>query len=172
MLKSTFKYVFSVIGAAYFGLLVMVLATTPVRAMVDYKAEYVITAVICVLASMVMLFLATMKVGYDENTPDRAVLNGRTVLQMVVAVAFYVVVTVIFRYYTGAASNVAWVTIVMRNLRYGTDIKVLAKEYGGTMFLSLVMQTIPFIPAMVAGYVVGGKRRAKSRAALHGGMGR
>ncbi len=167
MLKSMMKYVLSVIGAAYFGLFVMVLVTIPVRAMVDYKAEYVITSIFCVLGSMTMLFFATMKVGYDENKPDGRLLDSQNVLLMVCAVAVYVVLTVLFRYYTGAASNVCSVAIVMGGFKSTIGIKEMAAEHGGWMLLSLVMQTVPFVPPMIAGYAVGGMRRQRSREALH-----
>ncbi len=48
------------------------------------------------------------------------------------------------------------------------DISRMAAEHGGWMFLSLAIQSLPFIPAMLAGYAVGGMRRQRSREALHG----
>ncbi len=167
MLKSLGKYVLSVIGAAYVGLLVMVLATTPLRFWFDYRGVNIISSVCCVLGSMIMLFFATMKVGYDEQTPGGRLLPGKHVLLMAGAVGIYVVLTVLFRYYTGAASNVCSVAIVMGGFRSTVGIKEMAAEHGGWMFLSLILQTVPFMPPMIAGYVVGGKKRQRSRDELH-----
>ncbi len=168
MLKSLGKYVLAVIGAAYFGLLVMVLVTTPLRFGFDYRGVNIISSICCVVGSMAMLFFSTVKVGYDENKPDSQLPDGKQVLLMAGAVAMYVVLTVLFRYNTGAASNVSAVAIVMGDFKSTTGIKEMAAEHGGWMFLSLIMQTVPFVPPMIAGYMVGAKKRQKSREELHG----
>ncbi len=168
MLKSIAKYLLSVIGAAFIGLLVLVLVTTPLRMMFKTTGEYILSSVCCVLASMVALFFFTMKCGYDDNAPEKPLLNPPAALQMVAAVAAYILLTVLFRYYTGAATNVANLAHVLGGIPSTVDISRMAAEHGGWMFLSLVIQALPFIPAMLVGYVAGGKRRQRERASLHG----
>ncbi len=166
--KSYGKYILSVIGAAYFGLLVQILVTTPLRMGRNRDLLNTIACICCVLASMTMLFFLLRKFGYDEQVSDRPLLDGKTILQCVTAVVIYDLLTVIFRYYTGAASNVATLARVIGGMgEQQADIKELASEHGGLMFLSLVVQTIPFIPPMLAGYYVGGKKRRKDRVSIH-----
>ncbi len=172
MLKAIGKYILTVIAAAYFGLLVHVLAGLPLRLLFhNSPAEKVLTCAACVLGSMGLLFFRFQKYGYDENTPDSPLLNRATVVQSVFAVVFYAVVTVLLGYGTaGAATNVAVLAPILAKALAGVDtgvgIQQLAQEHGGWMLLSLGIQTVPFVPAMLAGYVVGGKKRRRSREML------
>ncbi len=161
------KYVLSVIGAAYFGLLCMVIATVPVRFFRIGAAERVVLPLICVIGSMTMLFFLTMKYGYDENTPNSPLLNKLTVIQSTVAVVVYILLTVMLGYGTlGAATNVLYLANVLGNLDPSLSITRVVQEHSGWLFLSLILQTLPFIPAMLGGYVCGGKKRIKSRGKL------
>ncbi len=170
MIKSYGKYILAVIGAAYFGLLIQVLVTIPLRLMFasDPNLRNTLACVCCVLGSMVMLFFVTVKFGCDEQKPDKPLLDKNTMLPCVAAVVVYDLLTVIFRYYTGAATNVATLARVFGGLdEQAVDIKELAAEHGGLMFLSLVIQTLPFIIPMLTGYYVGAKKRRGERQKLH-----
>ncbi len=172
MIKSYGKYILTVIGAAYFGLLVQLLVTTPLRMIFARNRLLLntVACVLCVLASMALLFFLTKKFGYDEQKPDKPLLDRKTVVQCIVAIAVYDVLTVIFRYYTGAATNVATLAGVFGNLdEQLVNIKDMAAEHGGLMFLSLVIQTVPLILPMLVGYYAGGKKRQKDRARIHEG---
>ncbi len=172
MIKSMGKYILTVIAAAYFGLLVHVLAGLPLRFLFhEPTAEKALACAACVLGSMGLLFFRFQKYGYDENTPDSPLLNRATVLQSLFAVVVYGGVTVLLGYGTaGAATNVAVLAPILAKAIAGVDtgvgIQQLAQEHGGWMLLSLVIQTVPFVPAMLAGYVVGGKKRQRSRSEL------
>ncbi len=170
MIKSYGKYILSVIGAAFFGLLIQVLVTTPLRMIFEGNRNLLntIACICCVLGSMVMLFFLTKKYGYDGQKPDKPLMDMKTVLlPCVLAVVIYGALTVILRYNTGAATNVTVLARVFGNLAETVDITEMAAEHGGLMFLSLVIQTLPFIPVMLAGYFVGGKKRTRDRAQFH-----
>ncbi|MBQ7335855.1 MAG: hypothetical protein IJW92_05240 [Clostridia bacterium] len=167
MWKSVGLYLLRVIGAAYLGLLVMVIAQYPIKMLTaDEVIRGISMSVACVIASLICLFVTCMKAGSDENKSGGKLVVGQTVMVMILAVAVYVLLTVIFRYYTGAATNVCILATVLGNIDASTDIIKLARDYGGWMFLSLIIQTIPFIPAMIIGYIVGGKMRRKKRREL------
>lgn len=166
LLKSSVKYLLSVIGAAFFGLLILLIVTNPLRMLFDGAAESVLGCICNVLASMGLLFYLTYRSGYDENTPTSRLLPRQSVVQMVCAVALYIGLTVLLRYGTaGAATNVVLLAEVMTGQKIG--IERMAGEYSGAMFASLLIQTLPFLPAMLAGYVCGARKRQKSRAELH-----
>ncbi len=168
-IRSYGKYLLTVIGAAYFGLLIQILVTTPLRLMLGSQRDLLNTlaCVCCVLASMTLLFFLTKKYGYDEQTPDRPLLDRTTLLQCVAAVVIYDALTVVFRYYTGAATNVATLARVFGGLTESVDIKELASRHGGWMLLSLTVQTVPFLLPMLAGYAAGGRKRRKDRVLIH-----
>ncbi len=48
------------------------------------------------------------------------------------------------------------------------DLYEMAAEYGGWMFLSFLVCTLPLIPAMIFGYRYGCKKRQREREALTG----
>ncbi len=166
MIKQVFNYFLKVVGAAYVGLLTMIVVVVPIRLIThDFVIEFVISSVICVIASMAALLVMCMKDGYDD---DGKVSLGKVILYMSLAVLLYDLLTVILQYYTGAATNVCDIAIVIKNLDRTTSLKEMADEHGGAMFVSLIVQTIPFIPAMIAGYLLGGKKRQRSRQKLTG----
>ncbi len=173
MLKSLFQYILTVVAAAYFGLLVHVLVGLPLGFLPNPTLTDVLSCIACVAGSMGLLFARFMKYGYDENTPDSPLLNWSIVVQSLAAVGLYILVTVLLGYGTaGAATNVAVLAPILAkaiaDVDIGGMIAQMATEYGGWMFLSLGIQTVPFVPAMLLGYVVGGKRRQKSRRELLG----
>lgn len=166
MVKTALKYLIKVIAAAYFGLLIMVLVTIPLRLVTSHMVtQSVVSCILCVVGSMACLFFVCIKDGYDEK-PEQKTPMVKTVIFMTIAVVIYDLLTVIFQYYTGAATNVCDLAQVFGNLDSTTGIKDMAREHGGLMFASLVIQTIPFIPAMMAGYLFGCKKREKSRKEL------
>ena len=166
MMKQTFNYFLKAVGAAYFGLLAMIIVTVPIRLITHNSViEFVVSSVICVVASMAALSVMCMKDGYDD---DGKVSFGKVILYMSLAVLLYDLLTVILQYYTGAATNVCYMAIVIKSLDRTTSLKEMADEHGGAMFVSLIIQTIPFIPAMIAGYWLGDKKRQRSRQKLTG----
>lgn len=78
----------------------------------------------------------------------------------------YVLLTVIFSYGTGAATNVVLIAQYFAGVP-DAGINALVSEHGGWMFLTLVFTTLPYIPTMIAGYVLGGKKRRQSRKELY-----
>jgi uncharacterized membrane protein (Fun14 family) len=166
MIKQVFNYFLKVVGAAYSGLLAMIIVIIPIRLITyDHVIEFVVSSVICVATSMAVILVLCMKDGYDD---DGKVSLGKAILYMSLAVLLYDLLTVILQYYTGAATNVCDIAIVIKNLDRTTSLKEMADEHGGAMFVSLIIQTIPFIPAMIAGYMLGGKKRQRSRQKLTG----
>lgn len=166
MFKTELNYLIKVIAAAYFGLLILLLVTIPLRLMTSNTViQYVVSSILCVVGSMACLFFVCIKDGYDEK-PEQKTPMAKTVIFMTVAVVIYDLLTVMFQYYTGAATNVCCLAQVFGNLGSTTGLKDMAREHGGLMFASLVIQTVPFIPAMVAGYLFGCKKREKSRRKL------
>ncbi len=144
----------------------------PLGFLSNKTVENILGCVACVLGSMGLLFFRSMKCGYDENTPDSSLLPRQTVVQSITAVLLYGAVTVLLGYGTaGAATNIAILAPILAKAIADVDTAVtiqrLAQEYGGWMLLSLVIQTLPFMPAILGGYAVGGMRRRKSRAALY-----
>ena len=168
MLKSTFSYLLKVIAAAYIGLLVMIIAITPLRFITQSSTvEGLISCAICVLSSMITLFLLCIKEGHHDRVDDSKPINGKTVAAMSLAVIAYILLTMLFRYGTGAATNVS--TLAGLIGADASNIKERAAEHGGLMFASLLIQTIPFfIPSMIVGYLVGGNKRKKARDRLLG----
>jgi len=70
-----------------------------------------------------------------------------------------VVLTVVTKYRTiGAAEGVAYLASIMAG-DISLGLTTLADEYAGIMFLSLMMHTIPYIPAMMLGHMSGAKKR-------------
>ena len=120
----------------------------------------------CVFSSMILLFFLCIKDGYDARLPGKKIIDTNAVFSIVLSVCSYILITVICRYYTGAATNVCVIAQLIGNIDSLTDIKVMAREHGGLMFVSLVIQTVPFIPAMIGGYVYGGHKRKQSRMEL------
>ncbi len=165
LLKSATKHLLCVIGAAYFGLLVLIIVTNPFRMLFDGAAENILGCICNVLGSMGLLFYLTYKSGYDENTSTSRLLPMQSVLQMFSSVVLYILLTVVFRYGTGAATNVSLLAEVMTGQSIG--ISAMVEEYSGWMLVSLLIQSIPFLPAMCAGYVCGAKKRQKNRLELH-----
>lgn len=166
MFRKTGFFLLKVIGAAYLGLVVMVLFTIPLRFVTDNgTAVNVVSAILCDLGSMVCLFVLCIKDGYDDNAPGQQSQLGKTVICMVIAVAVYDLLTIIFGYRTGAATNVVYVVQAVWQLGASFGLGVVG-AYPGPAFLSLLLQTIPFIPAMIAGYLVGGRKREKERQEL------
>ena len=167
MLKTMLKHFIQVIAAAYIGLLVMCIVITPLRFMTyDPTVVSVVSSVCCVLASMVCLFFFCIKNGYRDDKSGQKTSIFKIMIAMCLAVAMYDLLTVIFRYYTGAATNVCYIAQILGDLSNTTDIKEMARMHGGLMFVSLLMQTIPFIPAMIGGYIYGGKKHRKSKKEL------
>jgi hypothetical protein len=89
-------------------------------------------------------------------------------MYMSVAVVIYDLVTVLLQYYTGAAANVQLLAQILGNLGTNIELAEMRREHPTLMFVSLVIQTIPFVPAMIGGYKIGEKRRQKSREELVG----
>ena len=173
MFKLINKYFIKVVAAAYFGLLIMIITQFPVNFTFDSSQHQIRSAlgsVFCVLGSMVFLFYLCKKEGYKENQSKTQLPYRKTILIMCIAVAIYDLLTIIFRYNTlGAATNVSALARVFLKLSSNeTNIKEMARLYGGWMFLSLIIQTIPFVPAMIAGYLFGEKKRIKDRKKLTG----
>ena len=166
MIKQVFNYFLKVVGAAYVGLMAMIVVAVPIRLIThDFVIEFIISSVICIVASMAALLVMCMKDGYDD---DGGASLDKVLLYMSLSVLLYDLLTVILQYYTGAATNVCYIAIVMKNLDRTTGLKEMADEHGGAMFVSLIVQTIPFIPAMITGYLLGGKKRQRSRQKLTG----
>ncbi len=167
MVKSLLKYVLMVIAAAYFGLLVMVILTNPVRLLFNSeRTSDIVSSVICIISSMVMLYFGMIKHGYSESPEGKSLINKMTVVQIVCGVVVYIIITVILRYYTGAATHVYELSQHLGDLQ-GLNIKEMAREHGGFMFITLVLVTVPFIPSMIVGYIVGSMKRRKERQNLH-----
>lgn len=168
MLKSTFSYLLKVIAAAYIGLLLMVITITPLRFITQSATvEGLLSCAICVLSSMVTLFLLCIKEGHHDRVDDSKPINGKIVVAMSLAVFAYILLTVLFRYGTGAATNVSSLAGLMG--ADASDIEERVAQHGGLMFTSLLIQTIPFfIPSMIVGYLVGGNKRKKERDRLLG----
>lgn len=164
MVKQVFNYFLKVVGAAYLGLVMMLVVTVPIRLITEsYNVEYAVSSLACVIVSMIALLIMCIKDGYDEKTNVKI---GTAILYMSLAVALYVIITIIFRYYTGAASNVVYVAKLLGGLDDMVDLKELVTNYKGLMFISLVVQAIPLIPAMIFGYIIGKKKREQSRKSL------
>ena len=173
MFKLINKYFIKVVAAAYFGLLIMIITQFPVNFIFDssqQKIRDILYSVLCEIGTMAFLFYLCKKEGYRENQSKNQLPFKKIILIMCIAVAIYDLLTVIFRYRTlGAATNVCNVAELLGKIPQNeADLTTMARLHGGWMFLSLIIQTIPFVPAMIAGYLSGEKKRRKDRKKLMG----
>ncbi len=165
-MKTTLKYFINVTASAYIGLLIMCIAHFIVSFIsYDDAVRSISSSVISDIGALIFLYISFTKWGYDDNKKDGKLIDGRTVVFMSRACGLYMLLTIIFQYYTAAATNVCAVATVMVG-NPNLDIRYMALNHKGYMFLSLLIQTIPYIPAMMLGYIKGARKRVKSRCQL------
>ena len=159
-----FKNLLNVTSAAFIGLVIMIVTNIPIKFLFDNPAESIALCIVCLLASMISLFLMCLRDGYKANISSSKLIDMKTVVSMGLASLTYCIVTVIIRYRTfGAATNISLLAMIISGAHENTGLSTLVEEYGNYMFISMLIQTVPFIPTMAIGYIVGGKRRQKSR---------
>lgn len=170
--KLSLKFFVKTVAAAFFGLLILVLLNTIVNYFFkdQWDKRFVASAmkaIACTISSMLLLFALCIKDGYDDAKAGTKLPVSKNVVAMIMAVLYYCLITIIIRYRTlGAATNV----IFLANAIAQSDdsINDIVAHHGWIVFVSLIIQTIPFIPAMLFGYLFGSRRRGKSRHYLTG----
>ena len=166
-MKSFFKYFLKVVASAYLGLLVLIVLLTPLR----FSHNEIIIAVgssgIYVGASVVCLFFLCKREGYHDNNGVAKMQSKRSLILMVISVATYDLLTIIFQYYhPAAASSVTPLAKLIGNIDTKTEVLDMASDHTGLMLVSLLFLTVPFIPAMIWGYQSGWKKRKLERESL------
>ena len=169
MLKSTGVYFLKLVAASYFGLLIEVVTVTPLRFSGNGTLAGVLSCVFGVLAAMGFFFFLCRREGYHDNDGTGNRSFNRALISTCIAVSVYVLITVIVRYRHPAAAVCATALAQpMAHAPSDADLTWMAANYGGWMFLSFLICTLPLIPAMIFGYRYGCKKRQREREALTG----
>lgn len=157
-----FFHTLRVIGFAFLSMIAIVILGTAVRFTdIEGVALHVIYVLIGFVSNLLFLFFSFRKSGYDYNRNNDSLIDKENIITMVLAWLTYVVLTVVLKYnFLGAAEGVSYLAgIMVGDISLG--LKTLANEYSGVMFLSLMIYTIPYIPAMMLGHMSGAKKRRR-----------
>ena len=169
MVKSTGIYFLKLVAASYFGLLIEFVTVTPLRFSGNPTLAGVLSCVLGIFAAMGFFFFLCRRERYHENDGTENKPFKRALISTCIAVSVYVLITVIVRYRHPAAAVFATVFAALwGRAPSNADLYEMAAEYGGWMFLSFLVCTLPLIPAMVFGYRSGCKKRQREREALTG----
>ena len=164
MVKSTGIYFLKLVAASYFGLLIEVVTVTPLRFSGNGTLAGVLSCVFGVLAAMGFFFFLCRREGYHDNDGTGNKPLKRALISTCIAVSVYVLITVIVRYRHPAAAVCATALAQpMAHAPSDADLTWMAANYGGWMFLSFLICTLPLIPAMIFGYRYGCQRRQRER---------
>ena len=167
MLKSTGVYFLKLVAASYFGLLIEFVTVTPLRFFGNATLAGVLSCILGVLAAMGFFCFLCRREGYRDNDGTGSIPFKRALISVCIAVFVYVLITVIVRYRHPAAAVFATVFAALwGRAPSNADLYEMAAEYGGWMFLSFLVCTLPLIPAMIFGYRYGCKRRQREREEL------
>ena len=170
MVKSTGVYFLKLVAASYFGLLIEIVTVTPLRFSGSQMLAGVESGILGILAGMGFFFFLCQREGYRDNGVGGEVSFKRALISTCIAVSVYVLITVIVRYRHPAAAVCATAFAQpMAHAPSDADLTQMAAEYGGWMFLSFLISTLPLIPAMIFGYRYGCKRRQRDRDELTNG---
>ena len=172
MMKSDLKSLYffhtvRVLGFALLALGITCVSTTFVR---FFEPESIVERslyiILWFISDILLLFFSFRKSGYDYNRKNEKLIDKDQIIAILLAWLTDVVLTVVFRYRTlGSATSVAMLAGIMTgDLSLG--LKELANGYGSEMFLSLMIHTLPYIPAMMLGHVSGSKKRRRVRAEI------
>ena len=156
-----------VIGFALLSLIAIAILGTAVRFTdIDGVALHVAYVIIGCMSNLLFLFFSFRKSGYDYNRKNEGLIDKENIITMVLAWLTYVLLTVVFKYRTfGAATGVAYLAGIMAG-DISLGLTTLANKYPGVMFLSLMIYTLPYIPAMMLGHMSGSKKRRLVRAEI------
>ena len=169
MLKGTGVYFLKLVAASYFGLLIEFVTVTPLRFFGNATLAGVLPCILGVLAAMGFFCFLCRREGYRDNDGTGKNSFKRALISVCIAVFVYVLITVIVRYRHPAAAVFATVFAALwGRAPSNADLYEMAAEYGGWMFLSFLVCTLPLIPAMIFGYRYGCKKRQREREALTG----
>lgn len=159
-----FFHTLRVLGFALLSMIAIVILGTAVRFTdMDGVALYVTYILIGFASNLLFLFLSFRKSGYDYNRNNESLIDKENIIAMILAWLTYVVLTVVTKYRTiGAATSVAYLASIMAG-DISLGLTTLADEYAGIMFISLMIHTIPYIPAMMLGHMSGSKKRRRVR---------
>ena len=170
MLKSTGVYFLKLVAASYFGLLIEFVTVTPLRFSGNATLAGVLSCILGILAAMGFFFFLCRREGYRDNDGTGSIPFKRALISVCIAVFVYILITVIVRYRHPAAAVCATAFAQpMAHAPSDADLTQMAAEYGGWMFLSFLISTLPLIPAMIFGYRYGCKRRQRDRDELANG---
>ena len=157
------RYLLYIVGSAFLGLGVQCLVVLVVSFFSDsglVRQSIGITA--GDMFSYAFLFVLCREKGYTDNRNDAEKPNRWLILNMALACVTYMLVTILMRYRTGAATNV----VIFAQILVGDmslDINQVVQQFPGATFVSLLIQSIPMIPAMILGHTVGIKKRVRER---------
>ena len=167
MLKSTGVYFLELVAASYFGLLIEFVTVTPLRFSGNATLAGVLSCILGVLAAMGFFCFLCRREGYHDNDGTGKNSFKRALISACIAFFVYVLITIIIRYrHPAAAVFATGFAGLMAHAPSNADLSVMAAEYGGWMFLSFLICTLPLIPAMIFGYRYGYKRRQREREEL------
>ena len=167
MVKRTGICFLKLVAASYFGLLIVVVATPPLRFSGNPTLSSLVSTILGIFAEVGFFFFLCQREGYHDNDGVGKIPFKRALISVCIAVSIYVLFTVIVRYrHPAAAVFASSLTRLMAGVSSDADLTVMAAEHGGWMFLSFLICTLPLIPAMMFGYRYGCKRRQRDREEL------
>ena len=170
MVKKTGIRFLKLAAASYFGLLICIVAVTPLRFSGSQTLAGVLSSIFGILASMGLFFFLSQREGYRDNDGVNKPPFRRALISTCISVLLYVLFTVIVRYRHPAAAVLATsFAYPMAGVASDTDLAKMAAAHGGWMFLSFLICTLPLIPAMIFGYRFGCKKRQRERDELTSG---
>jgi len=158
-------YTLNLIGAVYIGFLVDLILLNVIRMNVHEDLArnlwYIIIDIAVVCAVLVWRF---SRVSFDEGAKQEKLLPLSAVLSMTAAWCVYFFGTVLVRY-NHPASRVSMAycaTLLLQDpAYYATDL--VKTEHPGVSFAAWLIVCALYIPAMCAGYLLGGRKRKKER---------
>ncbi len=162
---SLWKYVHITIAAGFFGLLIYTLSGVPIAFLFDGSIEIILACILWDIAATLFCLFSMKKCGYDDSFIEKPLVDRYTVIRICFAVAFFLLLVVCVSY-SMIGVNACHIAHYLGNIEYGIGIGDMAKQYPGWMFLSLLIQDLPFVPAMIGGYVWGGWVRRREKAAF------
>ncbi len=163
--KSLWRYVHIVIAAGFLRFVILVLAVTPFRFMGNEVLSDIAPCILGVVASTVLCFFWLKKSGYDDGSAEKPLLDVYTIIRICFATGIYLLLVVILRYAMfGVDASV--LAHYLGGIDRDVGISEMGRDHGGMMFLSLLILTLPCIPAMIGGYVWGRWVRRREKAAF------
>lgn len=159
-----------IFGGSYLGLLAMVVLQYPVEMLfenIHMDVYYVVSMDLVMLASTA---LYAYRVGYKDNTGYENVSAPKTAAMIGCACAVFVLFAVLFSFGHPHTINSVFLTylILGEDASWNLTIVTAAEQYSGLLLAATVLHTSLCGGGMLAGYLLGGKKRLADRRELTG----